>query len=73
MAESEDEVQVVRGPVVPAGGGIIYQVTLPSGLVLTNPCEFGRTNEAQRPAEVVSLGGRVFGEHEEMIPIGPHA
>ena len=71
--ESNGEVRVVYGPVAPTGGGIIYQVTLPNGLVLTNPCEFGHMSETKRPEEVVvSLGGRVFGQQEELLPIGPN-
>jgi hypothetical protein len=42
------EPQVIDGPIVPAGGGLIYQVTLASGAVLTNPGAFADEHPGAR-------------------------
>ena len=35
------EPQVIHGPTVESQTGILYQVTLPSGMIVTNPSGFG--------------------------------
>ena len=44
------EPQVIDAPIVPGVGGMIYQVTLATGAILTNPGAFG--DEQPGPREV---------------------
>jgi hypothetical protein len=36
------EPQVIHGPTVEVPTGIVYEVTLPSGMIVTNPSGFGK-------------------------------
>jgi hypothetical protein len=52
---------VLDGPMPSIMGGILYQVTLPSGMIITNPNGFG--NGLSQPLEVapvVTSDGRVL-------------
>lgn len=44
-------VEIIDGPVAPGGSGIIYQVTLASGAIVTNPSAF--PTEGESKAETV--------------------
>ena len=57
-----EDVQIVRGPVSGQNGGLIYQVTLAQGLVLTNPQSFGdaEPQTTAAPGPVISQDGRVL-------------
>lgn len=46
---------VINGPIVPAHGGLVYQVTLASGVVVTDPSGFGGIPTALPPVEVIPL------------------
>ena len=51
--------EVVRGPVVEAPSAIIYQITLASGVIVTDPSAFGaRTVEPASDVPVFTEDGR---------------
>ncbi|MDO8475061.1 MAG: hypothetical protein Q7W02_02500 [Candidatus Rokubacteria bacterium] len=52
----------IRGPIAQlAAGGVIYQVTLASGMIVTNPAAFGEQKQASvAPAVVVSEKGEIL-------------
>jgi len=57
------EPRVVNGPTADdATGGVIYQVTLAQGLVLTNPAAFGAVIDdgLDTPGPVISEAGQVL-------------
>lgn len=58
----------IKGPSAPAeANSVIYQVTLPGGLVLTNPCSFPSDGAGETPdasALVVTEDGRIIGHRE---------
>lgn len=46
--------KTIKGPIVPlATGNVIYQVTLASGMVITNPSAFGPDGETTPPTPVI--------------------
>ena len=55
---------IVTGPVVPSAGNIIYEITLASGMIVTNPGGFRQPTEpaSQGPhgAPIVTLDGHVL-------------
>ena len=53
--------QVVYGPTIPSAGSIIYQVTLSSGAIVTNPHSFGDLQaRVLEPRVIVAVNGRVL-------------
>jgi hypothetical protein len=54
--------QTVKGPVAPGSlGCLVYQVTLASGMIVTNPAMFGTTEEDQtEPQVVMTEDGRIL-------------
>jgi hypothetical protein len=57
------EPQVVHAPIAPNGdSGVIYQVTLATGLVLTSPNAFGSADDAglTAPGPVLSEAGELL-------------
>lgn len=52
----------VRGPIAQlTAGGLVYHITLASGMVVTSPSGFGKTEHAPAPPiVVVSEDGRVL-------------
>jgi hypothetical protein len=73
MTEQPDHV-IDIGPIPPSVGGIIYQINLASGAVVTNPAGFGVVpTKLGPPAVIVTADGRVLafppsppvGEQEE--------
>jgi hypothetical protein len=55
------EPQIIYGPIAPGGNGIIYQVTLASGAVVTNPAAFGDAQDAPpRPWPLIADDGTVL-------------
>jgi hypothetical protein len=60
--------QVIKGPIAPNdGNALIYQVTLPGGIVLTNPCSFPQDGESvtrNDEALVVTESGMIVGRRE---------
>ena len=63
----------VKQPVAPGGATIIYQVTLASGAIATNPYAFG--SDADQPiAEqitIVTEDGRILSDHPPVAPERP--
>lgn len=57
-----ENMQVVEGPIVEVESGLIYQVTLASGMIVTSPWGFAASVGAseQRSKSVVSETGRVL-------------
>lgn len=56
-----EAMEIIHGPVAPQGGGVIYQITLPQGLVMTKPSDFEVPQPlAVQPARVVSHDGRLL-------------
>lgn len=60
--------KVIKGPTVPAVGGLIYQVTLSSGAVVTNPAAFsdGEARLAYVSAYVAETGRVLASASAEM-------
>ena len=54
--------EIIHGPTIPAtGGGVIYQITLASGMIITSPSAFGANeHEIAVPKTVVTKDGRVL-------------
>jgi hypothetical protein len=53
--------EVIQGPVTPSVAGIIYQVTLASGMIVTNPAGFGDTRPGSISTRtIVAEDGRVL-------------
>ncbi len=54
--------KVIHGPIAESvGGGVVYQVTLASGMIVTNPAAFGEAEHGLiEPGTVVSEGGQVL-------------
>lgn len=52
----------IRGPMAPLGSGnVIYQVTLASGMIITNPAAFGLEEHTIVPASpIVGENGQVL-------------
>jgi len=57
-----DDVQVIKGPAPAQNGGVIYQVTLAQGLILTNPQSFGEAEPmtTAAPGPIITQDGRVL-------------
>jgi hypothetical protein len=51
---------IINGPVVPAGSGPIYQVTLATGAVLTNPAAFPHGGDGKEVNPYVAEDGRLL-------------
>jgi hypothetical protein len=61
--------EVIYGPTAPSVGRVIYQVTLASGVIVTNPDGFGVAHqEAERHEAVVSERGRVLRRERRDMP-----
>lgn len=62
------DTKVIKGPSAPAdANSVIYQITLPGGLVLTNPCSFPSEGDDEPHAAiplVVTEDGRIIGHRE---------
>jgi hypothetical protein len=57
----EMEPEVLEGPMPPQTGGAMYSVTLPSGMIVTNPSGFGTAEiETSFEAIIVTEDGRVL-------------
>jgi hypothetical protein len=47
-------IKTIKGPIVPlAAGNIIYQITLESGMIITNPASFGLESNINTPSSIV--------------------
>jgi hypothetical protein len=60
---SSPEITVVHGPTVQSVSSLLYQVTLPSGMVLTNPYSFAEAPRDEGPQAgpiVITEDGRVL-------------
>ncbi len=53
---------VIQGPIAPSiTGGVVYEVTLASGMIITNPVAFGLTERLSvSPTIIVSDKGQVL-------------
>jgi hypothetical protein len=60
--------KIINGPVPDTPGGIIYNITLPSGLVVTDPSAFQRDATPPPPYErfVVTGDGRVLSGRDKL-------
>lgn len=53
--------EVIHGPTAPLAGTVIYQVTLASGMIVTNPAGFGvERPSVPAPDVVVTESGQVL-------------
>jgi len=54
--------ETIHGPVAQlVAGGVVYQVTLVSGMIITTPSGFGETEHVEvSPPAIVSEAGRVL-------------
>ena len=54
--------KVINAPIAPSEGvGVIYHVTLASGMILTNPIDFGCVESESIPEEtIVAEDGRIL-------------
>ncbi len=53
--------ETIRSPFNPAAASILYEVTLPSGMIITNPSGFGEELQAKpQPCVIVTDDGRVI-------------
>jgi hypothetical protein len=55
-----EDMKVIHGPQVLDGGGVLFQVTLEKGLVLTKPADFGLEATGMERAPVFSEQGRLL-------------
>ncbi len=53
---------IINGPIVQEmTGSMIYQVTLASGMIITNPSGFGKDDfAANTPSAIISEGGKIL-------------
>ena len=53
--------EIIHGPTIPlANNNIIYQVTLASGMIITNPAAFGNGVYPEASPFIISEGGDSF-------------
>ena len=54
--------EVIHGPVIPSLGGVIYQITLASGMIVTSPAGFADPSSASSATRriIVTEDGRVL-------------
>lgn len=56
------KITIIKGPIVPqAAGNIVYQITLTSGMIITNPAAFGPQSDTTVPVPaIVGENGQVL-------------
>lgn len=64
---------VIQGPTAPSvTGGIIYEVTLASGMLITNPTDFGLTEYlGVSPTVIVSDKGQILARARDLEDYEP--
>src|SRR5207237_905728 len=67
LREGRLNMEVIYGPTAPSAGGVMYQVTLASGVIVTSPDGFANGHrEVESREAVVSERGRVLRRPEHL-------